>query len=192
MPAATHDFGQIHDRFRPRVLRYLTHLVGKDRAEDVAQTVMLKVSAGLPAFRGGASLSTWIYRIATNAALDALRERRRPEVPLEVETAEEVLPEALAPSVESIAIRQEMNECVRGFIDRLPEPYATVLVLADIEGFRNAEIAKILGISVDAVKIRLHRARAALRAALETGCRFDRDDERGLACDRRPEAWPPA
>lgn len=192
MPAATHDYRRIHETFRPAILRYLTRLVGKDEAEDLAQVVMLKVSEGLERFRGDASLSTWIYRIATNAALDALRRRRAPE-PVARAAAEEddLPPDAQAPSVDSIAIRQEMSECVRGFIGRLPEPYATVLVLADMEGFRNAEIAEILGISLDAAKIRLHRAREALRAALGAGCRFEHG-EYGLACDRRPGAWPPA
>jgi RNA polymerase sigma-70 factor, ECF subfamily len=187
-----HDFPRIHAIFRPKVRRYLARLVGEDRAEDLAQTVMLKVSEGLSAFRGDSSVSTWVYRIATNAALDALRRPRAQELPIDAAADESyVPPEARAPSVESIAIRQEMSECVRSFIDRLPEPYATVLVLAELEGFRNAEIAEILGVSIDAVKIRLHRARAALRAALEAGCRFERG-ETGLACDRRPGALPPA
>ena len=186
------DFRRIHATFHPKVLRYLARLAGADRAEDLAQAVMLKVSEGLPAFRGDASLSTWIYRIATNTALDALRRARPPEVPLDGETEEgDVPPEARAPSVESIAIRREMSDCVRGFVDRLPQGYRAVLVLADLEGFRNAEIGDILGLSVETVKIRLHRGREALRAALEAGCRFERS-EHGLACDRRPGARPPA
>ena len=73
MSAATVDFKSVHDEFRPRVLRYVARLVGEADADDVTQTVMLKVNQGLAGFRGDSSLSTWIYRIATNAAMDRLR-----------------------------------------------------------------------------------------------------------------------
>lgn len=181
------EFRRIHEAFHPRVVRYLTRLVGKDEAEDVAQAVMLKVSEGLCRFRGEASLSTWIYRVATNAAFDRLR-ARRPEEAREPapEDDAEVPPEAQTPSAEATAMRGEMSACIRGFVEALPESYRTVMVLAEIEGFTNAEIAQILGIGVDAVKIRLHRARAALRRDLAAGCRIERDERHELACDPKP------
>jgi RNA polymerase sigma-70 factor (ECF subfamily) len=67
MSTAPSEFRRIHETFHPRVLRYLTRLVGKSEAEDVAQTVMLKVSEGLRGFRGEASVRTWLLRIALNA-----------------------------------------------------------------------------------------------------------------------------
>jgi RNA polymerase sigma-70 factor, ECF subfamily len=190
MSTAPSEFRRIHETFHPRVLRYLTRLVGKSEAEDVAQTVMLKVSEGLRGFRGEASLATWIYRVATNAALDRLR-ARRPEQALDAADPEddaEVPPEAQTPSAEATAIRGEMSACIRGFVDALPESYRTVMVLAEIEGFTNAEIAEILGIGVDAVKIRLHRARAALRRDLTAGCNLEHDGQRELTCDPRPRS----
>src|SRR5512134_2307957 len=72
------DFKSLHDQFRPRVLRYATRLVGEVDAEDVTQSVMLKLSEGLSGFRGDSSISTWIYRIATNVALDKLRQKAIP------------------------------------------------------------------------------------------------------------------
>jgi RNA polymerase sigma-70 factor (ECF subfamily) len=175
----------------------LTRLVGESEAEDLAQTVMLRVSEGLPSFRGEASLSTWIYRIATNAALDRLRrsgpgqaevqEAVQTESGIDSET-ESFPPEAQTPSVEATAIREEMNTCIREFIGRLPETYKTVMVLSELEGFTNAEIAEILEVSLDTVKIRLHRARERLRKDLEAGCSFDRDERDELACDRKPQA----
>jgi RNA polymerase sigma-70 factor, ECF subfamily len=181
------EFRQIHETFRPRVVRYLSRWLAKGEAEDVAQTVMLKVSEGLRGFRGEASLSTWIYRVATNAALDRLR-ARGPEAAQDPQPAEDetLPPEAQIPSAEATAIRGEMSACIRAFVEALPESYRTVMVLAEIEGFTNAEIAEILGIGLDAVKIRLHRARAALRRDLEAGCAFEHDERRGLACDRKP------
>jgi RNA polymerase sigma-70 factor (ECF subfamily) len=200
MFAAMPEFRRIHETFHPKVLRYLTRLVGESEAEDLAQTVMLKVSDGLPGFRGEASLSTWIYRIATNAALDRLRRSHPGQAEVQgtlqaVETEPgidsdlESFPlEAHSPSVEATAIREEMNACVREFIARLPENYKTVMLLGELEGFKNAEIAEILEVSLDTVKIRLHRARERLRKELQAGCSFDRDERNEFACDRKPHA----
>ncbi len=81
MAAATVDFQSVHKDFRPRVLRYLSRLVGEAEAEDLTQSVMLKISEALPGFRGDSSLSTWIYRIATNAALDKRASSRLRHLP---------------------------------------------------------------------------------------------------------------
>ncbi|OGA43286.1 MAG: hypothetical protein A3G25_12950 [Betaproteobacteria bacterium RIFCSPLOWO2_12_FULL_63_13] len=181
------EFQRIHDSFRPRVLRYLARLVGEREAEDLAQSVMLRVSSGLPEFRNDSSLATWIYRIATNVAVDKLRSPVR-EQPLDgdPDLDESDVPfDARTPSVEAIAIRTEMSACIREFIDHLPEHYRMVMVLSEMEGFKNAEIAAILGVSLDTVKIRLHRAREKLRNDLQEGCSFYRDEGTGLACDRK-------
>ena len=90
------------------------------------------------------------------------------------------------PSVETGVIRQEMSQCVRDFVERLPDNYKSVIVLSEFEGFKNSEIAEILGISLDTVKIRLHRAREKLRQDLATGCSFHRDERNEFACDRKP------
>jgi RNA polymerase sigma-70 factor (ECF subfamily) len=82
-------------------------------------------------------------------------------------------------------IRDEMSECVREFVDRLPTDQRTVLILNELEGFTNKEIADILQISLDAAKIRLHRARTKLKKALADGCDFYHDDRSELACDRK-------
>jgi len=178
------DFQSVHKQFRPKILRYLSRLVGAAEAEDVAQSVLLKVSEALPGFRGDSTLSTWIYRIATNAALDRLR-HKTPATELEFEESD-APPSAQSPSAEASAIREEMNECIHEFIERLPGNYRTVMVLSELEGFKNDEIAAILDVSLDTVKIRLHRARARLRRDLESGCNFYRDERGELACDREP------
>ena len=186
------DFKSLHDQFRPRVLRYVSRLVGEAEAEDVTQAVMLKVGEGLSGFRGDAQLSTWIYRIATNAATDRLRARSIQTVSddeLEFEDGG-VPPAAHTASVETAAIREEMSACIAGFVDRLPRTYRTVMLLGEIEGFKNDEIADILGLSLDTVKIRLHRAREKLRKELQAGCSFHRDEGAELACDRKPVTAP--
>jgi RNA polymerase sigma-70 factor, ECF subfamily len=196
IPKRTHDrdmsaidFKSLHDEFRPRVLRYVTRLVGEAEAEDVTQAVMLKVNEALPAFRGDSQLSTWIYRIATNAAMDKLRRNPSPTVSdAELELNDDVPAAARTASVETTAMREEMSACIAEFIARLPENYRTVMTLSDLEGFKNDEIASILGLSLDTVKIRLHRAREKLRKELEAGCDFYRDECEELACDRKPIA----
>lgn len=196
------DFQSIHGIYRPRVLRYLKRLVGERDAEDLTQLVMVKVSDGLAHFRGGSQLSTWIYRIATNTALDRLRSPHfqaegrshaigAPDSAAANHSEEELdrLAQEQSPSTEATVIRREMNACIREFVDRLADPYRAVIVLSEIEGFKNGEIAEILGVSVNAVKIRLHRAREKLKQSLADGCHFGRDERNEFACDRKP---PPA
>ncbi|MFI5179273.1 MAG: sigma-70 family RNA polymerase sigma factor, partial [Vicinamibacterales bacterium] len=67
------DFPKLYAEFQPKIRRYVSRLIGANEAEDLTQDVFLKVSQALPAFRGEASVSTWVYRIATNSALDLLR-----------------------------------------------------------------------------------------------------------------------
>lgn len=195
MPVAASDFEPIYAEFRPKILRYLTGLVGPDEAEDLSQIVFLRVHSALDGFRGEASLGTWIYRIATNAALDQLRSRSNSQTKeVASDTAEaadgpeqpgDLAGETAEPSAEAAFIREEMNACVRSYVDALPESYRTVVVLSEFEGFKNREIAEILGISLDVVKIRLHRARRELKQRLEAGCDFDRTETNALACDRK-------
>jgi RNA polymerase sigma-70 factor (ECF subfamily) len=176
------DFQAVYDEFHLKIHRYLDRMVGPADCDDITQDVFAKVSVGLAQFRGEASLSTWIYRIATNAAYDRLRSRSshsHADVP--IDDAAPV--EDHAPIVEERLVRREMNDCIGGYIDRLPASYRSVVVLSEHEGLTNAEIAETLGVTVDTVKIRLHRARARLRTELGGGCDFYRDDRNEFACE---------
>lgn len=189
------DFQKIYDTFQPKIRRYLTRLVGENEAEDLTQEVFVKVRQGLRNFRGKSHLSTWIYRIATNAGLDRLRSPSFQHMVQESLSNDSVVEGEIgiedkdvwtgekAPSVEQELIRKEMNECIRNFIEKLPENYRTILVLGELEGLKNHEIAEILRVSIDTVKIRLHRARAKLKEELQTHCSFYRDERNELACD---------
>ena len=95
------------------------------------------------------------------------------------------MPDDSAPVLDTLLIRKDMNECNRGIVESLPDNYRSVLVLSEFEGPTNAEIAEIAGISLDTVKIRLHRARTRLRQELETKCSFYHDERNELACDRK-------
>jgi RNA polymerase sigma-70 factor (ECF subfamily) len=175
------DFNTVYGAFYARILRYLTRLVGPDEAEDVSQEVFSKISRSLGEFRGEA-LSSWVYRIATNAATD--RMRRTAARPSITEDDDVALPDT-ADSAERQVIRSEMSECVRDLTNELPDNYRTVLVLSEIEGLKDAEIAEVVGATVQAVKIRLHRARVRLRQIMEDRCRFYRDGDSTLLCDRK-------
>ena len=186
------NFVEIHNEFYGKLRHYLTRLVGEHEAEDVTQIVFEKISNNLSNFKGQSRLSTWIFRIATNAALDRLKSPSYkrgfagPQAPVSLETVENLDMFFEKPaSPDQNVIRDEMSDCVREFVDRLPADYRTVLTLNELEDFTNKEIADILQISVDATKIRLHRARAMLREKLEGGCDFYADDRSELACDRK-------
>ncbi|UCD49474.1 MAG: RNA polymerase sigma factor [Phycisphaerales bacterium] len=187
------EFSEVYHEFYGKLRRYLERMVGRNDAEDLTQEVFVKINKGLAGFGGQSSLSTWVYRIATNAALDKMRSRSfrqdNKARSLDTATTEAESPqacvEAKSLSAEREAIRDEMTECIREFVDRLPADFRTVVILSEIKELKNQEIADILGVSLDTVKIRLHRARVRLKAEFEAGCHFYHDDNGNLACDRK-------
>ena len=80
-----------------------------------------------------------------------------------------------------------MNSCIRNFIESLPENYKSVVILSELEELKNHEIADILNITLDTVKIRLHRARAQLRKKLESNCSLYQNEQNELSCDLKEE-----
>ncbi len=187
-----YEFKKIHAEYYQKIVKYLLRLVGQYEAEDIAQEVFEKASRGLKSFKGESKLSTWLYRIASNTAIDRMRSpsfRRSSEhTSLEEDTGTEdrnVWSGHTKTHIDQTVIRKEMGECIREFIDRLPSDYKTVILLSELEGFKNREIADILQVSLDTVKIRLHRARARLKKELDDGCTFYHSEQDILACDRK-------
>ena len=178
------SFRTIYSDFQPKILRYLARLVDEDEAEDLAQETFIKVERGLENFRGEAKLSTWIYRIATNTALDRMRNpafqrhsqmecRDEPEFDEVAEIAGcDLISSETTISIERQCVKNEMSSCLMGYIEKLPESYRTVILLSELEDMGNKEIAEILGVTLDTVKIRLHRARKKLRDELISHCEF--------------------
>ena len=189
-------FDEIYAGFHTKIVRYLTRLVGETEAEDLAQETFVKVGQALEGFRGEAQLHTWVYKIATNTALDRLRSPSFKETshdPAVIESTASIEDAGVWTgrkplTVEQQAIREEMSSCVRGVVDRLPDNYRTAIVLSDLEGFKDSEIAGVLGLTLSATKIRLHRARSRLKHELSNCCVFYRNEEDELACDRKTEA----
>lgn len=191
------EFQELHHKFRPKILRYLTRLVGETEAEDLTQEAFLKVSRSLRNFEGRSQVSTWIYRIATNTALDRLRSPSllssgRGNATAKQISVERIKSEAGEPdglmkgkpaSAESSLLTEEMNDCVHKYIDKLPANQRAVVVLGVLEGMKNAEIAEILGITLETAKIRLHRGRSQLQKDLETHCGWYRDKRGSITWD---------
>ena len=168
----------------PRLLSVARRILRNDEdAKDAVQEGLIAALASLDRFEGGSQLSTWLHRIVVNAALMRIRAKRsRPE-----ESIEELLPgfeadghisvpaSEWAPA-DTLVMRDEVCRLVRASIDRLPESYRTVLMLRDIEELSTEETAQALGITSTAVKVRLHRARQALRTLLDPRLRAYQSD----------------
>jgi RNA polymerase sigma-70 factor (ECF subfamily) len=142
-------------------------------ARDAVQDCFLAVLRNIDRFEGRSSLKTWLHRMVVNAALMRMRSaRRRPESPiddlLEPVDGLRVEPDwVFTESAETMSAREEVRTSVQAGIRRLPHSYRVVLVLRDIEGRDTREVARLLDESESNVKVRLHRARAALKKLLE-------------------------
>jgi RNA polymerase sigma-70 factor (ECF subfamily) len=147
----------------------------EEDARDAVQEAFISAFKSIARFKGDSSLSTWLHRITVNAALMKIRSgARRPETSIE-----ELLPkfdqdghhasaiQEWPESAEEIVFRDETRARVREAIEKLPETFRTVLLLRDIEELDTDEVARMLNVTPNAVKIRLHRARQALRTLLD-------------------------
>ncbi|HZY02719.1 MAG TPA: sigma-70 family RNA polymerase sigma factor [Anaeromyxobacteraceae bacterium] len=179
---------QLHRDHGDRIRRYLLRLVGATDAEDLAQDVFEKAQRAIGTFRGDSRVQTWLYRVATNAAIDRLRspERRADlegdEAAADAADAEGAREAAQPGSPEGALDRARMRECILRVVEQLPASQSAVILLGELRGLGDRELAEALGISLGAAKIRLHRARRALKAALERACDFERDEENEFAC----------
>jgi RNA polymerase sigma-70 factor, ECF subfamily len=164
--------------YAPRVYNLARRMLGNDAdAEDVTQDVLLQVVRKLDTFRGESAFPTWLHRVTVNAALAHRRKRANRQAHQSGQALDAVLddgegqphPGSLRPwsiSPDQPVLDAETNELIERAIAGLPDTYRDVYVLADVEGLPNAEIGDMLGLSVAAVKSRLHRARLMMRDAL--------------------------
>ena len=156
----------IYHRYKRRVFALAARIAGAMEAEEVAQEAFIRIFRGLPKFRGDSALSTWIHRLAVNAALS--HRSRRATAPTDEKTRTEVLEAARAgethvePSGRDAVLRARLERALAA----LPPGYRTAIVLHDIEGLEHEEVAEILGCHVGTSKSQLHKARAKLREIL--------------------------
>jgi len=165
----------LFERFHGKIYGLaMSILKNESDAEEAAQDVFLTVFRKADTFQGNSALYSWIYRICVNACLMRLRGKRRQETV----SIEEFMPvlteegkhagsvEAWGKEVERKMLNKELGQVIKKFTEDLSEKYRVVFVLSDVEGLSNEETAQILGLSVPAVKSRLHRARLYLREQL--------------------------
>jgi len=165
-------FEELVRRHGPNLLAVARGIVRNDEdARDCVQEAFLSAYRSIARFEGRASLGTWLHRIVTNASLMKLRSHgRRPEVSIDPLLSHfdeygflEGPIHSNSASAEELLQRADTRKMVRGAIDQLPESYRTILVLRDIEGYSTDEVVELLEISRGAAKVRLHRARTALK-----------------------------
>jgi RNA polymerase sigma-70 factor (ECF subfamily) len=161
--------------YAPRVYSVARRMLGNDAdAEDVTQDVLLQVVRKLDTFRGEAQFPTWLHRIAVNTALAHRAKRARRQEHELHDPFEQFNGQGhhAAPirlwnvEPDQHAMRRETHELLEKAIAAMPEMYRDVYVLADVEGLSNSDIGAMLGLSLPAVKSRLHRGRLLLRHAL--------------------------
>lgn len=169
-------FEELVERYQHRLVAVLHHLVGNaDEAEDLAQDVFLRVFRARKRYRARAKFSTWLFTIANNLALNALRRRRlkggaslptTDSGPLGPRPAERIVQDRADPPSQSLQ-QQELSAVVRRALDGLNERQRAAVLLNKFEEMNYAEIAEIMGLSTKAVKSLLSRARVNLREALK-------------------------
>lgn len=149
----------LYDRYAPRVFAVVRRIAGDDElAQDYAQEAWIRAIRALPSFRGDARFSTWLHRIAVNAALQALRKsetRRKREGPFPTEVP-------VGPRGGDTLLQRKLE----GALDNLPEGMRRVLILHDVEGYTHEEIGDALGVTPGTSKSQLFKARAKMRDML--------------------------
>jgi RNA polymerase sigma-70 factor (ECF subfamily) len=179
------DFWEIYDLYYDPVRRFISKMVGDEwAADDLTQDTFIRVQQNLNGLREPAKLRPWIFQIARNRCVDHFRNRA-------VQSENKELTSRINNAVEPIAQLQveqhQMSRCVQDKIHLLPEPLRVVLVLADTMELTHREIAHILEIKAGNVKVRLHRARKALKEVLERDCNFEHDERSVTVCLPKPE-----
>lgn len=167
----TQAFDQLVTRHEAKVYGLCLKMLGSpEDAEDVLQEVFVKAYQSLPSFRGDSAFSTWVYRIATNACLMRIRKKKLDTVPLDKPAGPEEDVTREIPDWTRNPASQVMNEEFRTVLAKhvndLDPDNRIVFMLRDVHGLTTDDTASVLGLSVPAVKSRLHRARLYLRQRL--------------------------
>lgn len=167
-------FESLIEAYEARIYNLAYRMLGNpEDARDAAQETFLKAYSALRRFRGDSSFSTWIYRIARNSCLDAIRTRKRSRTyslddPVDTGDGEVTRQiEGDLPSPDEVILTRERQTVINDALAELPDHHRSVLVLRDIEGFSYEEIAEVLEVKLGTVKSRLYRARSALHERLE-------------------------
>ena len=175
------DFLEIHDQFYERIKKFILASVRDESvADDLVQDTFIRIQENLDSVKDPSKVSSWIFRIAYNLCQDHFRSRKKSSSHEEIHDGLVNLQETpLHQQVE----QGEMSRCVQDKLNLLPESLRSVLIFADVMEFRHQEIANILGLSVENVKVRVHRARKKFKKILEEKCTFEVDERNVLVCE---------
>jgi RNA polymerase sigma-70 factor, ECF subfamily len=184
----THETAQDFDAelatIRPTLLAYIRCIVRNvEAAEDITQETMLRAYRNISGLRDNNRLLPWLYSIATNICRDHYRKNLKNYRETRDGASVNDLRDENAPRFEKVLECTEMGECVQRYFAELSDSYRAVILLHDVEGMTNQEIADMLGISLDTAKIRLHRSRKQLRDILSDVCHFHVDGRGILVCE---------
>lgn len=187
-----YDITDLYKTYSPKVVLYLSRFVGQDDAEDLMQEVFIKVLNSIHTFKEDSKISTWIYKIATNTAIDKLKSAGYKREKMQTTSLDYVQPlkakmknENSESDIEYNFLKQEMNQCIADYINKLQNNYRAIFLLKEYDDFTIDEIASIMGITNENVKIRLHRARKKLHESLLANCSFYYDEYSKLHCDKK-------
>ena len=154
----------LYHRFKRRVFALASRIAGPSEAEEVAQEAFIRIFRGVGRFRGDSALSTWIYRLAVNAALSHRSRRAGARLPTDDNQNDKTI--EAQPAAEPVRGDAVLRARLERALVQLPTGYRTVIVLHDVEGLEHEEIASILRCHVGTSKSQLHKARARLREIL--------------------------
>jgi RNA polymerase sigma-70 factor (ECF subfamily) len=167
-----------------RVYAYVWSMVrDSNEAEDLTQEAFLRGHRERETLKDPKAMLSWLYCIATHVSLDWLRKRAKASArESRAGLADIDPPDPKTPSMQQVLEQEQMSACVNRFLVGIPDTYRAVILLHDTHGLTGPEIASALGLPLATVKIRLHRARLRLKAALEAGCKFSCDERGVLVC----------
>lgn len=182
------DSAAVAERYRHSIYRYILRLVGDaEGADDLTQETLLRVHRRFADLKDPVAIEAWLYRIATNICYDYFRQReqRQPALPLVALGRSEhaIITDEVVLRSDQLLEQSDMSDCVLRYLIELPDSQREVILLHDLQGLTGPEIAKSLGVSLENVKIRLHRARARLKIALTEACDFSRNDRGVFICE---------
>jgi RNA polymerase sigma-70 factor (ECF subfamily) len=156
----------LYHRYKRRVYALAVRIAGSLEAEEVAQEAFIRIFRGIEKFRGDAALSTWIYRLAVNAALSHRARRGAALAQTQLASTGAAEDTDRNAGVEPVRGDAVLRARLEKALSQLPAGYRTVIVLHDVEGLEHEEVAAILGCHIGTSKSQLHKARAKLRAIL--------------------------
>lgn len=173
------------EQYRGALTRYIRYLI-RDATEtdDLVQEALIRAHRQRDTLRDPAALESWLYQIATHVSVDRMRQRAKAAERHVDQPVEDLpIPDATKASALTVIQQEEMSACVQRYVATLSDTYKAVLLMCDADGLSAKETAELLQLPLTTVKMRLHRARRQMQAALNEACEFERDERGVFICE---------